>query len=147
MNRYHIRINGKEVTESYTYQELKDNGLFELDENNMNGIEVKNTMESDFTPLKSYCFPERKFGKELKYKSAKKTAGSYYIDEFGRIVKRIKRKPDDEPSSNENWKEVGKIILSIIVIVIAVAIYIAFDGKYSVPLVGAVVITLREIWK
>lgn len=38
MNKYHIRIDGVQSKDSYTYQELVDMGLFELDKN---GIEVK----------------------------------------------------------------------------------------------------------
>ena len=41
MDRYHIRIDGEQSTDSYTYQELVDMGLFELDANDLDGIEVK----------------------------------------------------------------------------------------------------------
>lgn len=74
MNQYHIRIDGEQSTDSFTYQELVDMGLFELDVDNLNGIEVKKTTQQNFTPLKSYCFPERQSNES-----------SYYVDEYGQI--------------------------------------------------------------
>lgn len=74
MNQYHIRIDGEQSTDSYTYQELVDMGLFELDADSLNGIEVKKITKTNFTPLKSYCFPERQSNKS-----------SYYVDEYGQI--------------------------------------------------------------
>lgn len=77
MNQYHIRIDGKQSTDSYTYQELVDMGLFELDADSLNGIEVKKTTKPNFTPLKAYRFPERQSNKS-----------SYYVDEYGQIHRR-----------------------------------------------------------
>lgn len=45
MNKYHIRIDGVQSKDSYTYQELVDMGLFELDKN---GIEVKKNNRQNF---------------------------------------------------------------------------------------------------
>ncbi len=74
MNQYHIRIDGEQSTDSYTYQELVDMGLFELDADGLNDIEVKKTTKPNFTPFKSYYFPERQ-SKE----------SSYYVDKYGQI--------------------------------------------------------------
>lgn len=74
MNQYHIRIDGEQSTDSYTYQELVDMGLFELDKENLNGIEVKKTTNKIFEPIKSFCFPERQSNES-----------SYHIDEYGQI--------------------------------------------------------------
>lgn len=71
MNKYHIRIDGVQSKDSYTYQELVDMGLFELDKN---GIEVKNTTNKIFKPIKSFYFPE-----------CQSNDTSYYIDEYGQI--------------------------------------------------------------
>lgn len=71
MNQYHIRIDGVQSRDSYTYQELVDMGLFELDED---GIEVKKTTNKIFKPIKSFCFPERQ-----------SIESSYHIDEYGQI--------------------------------------------------------------
>lgn len=77
MNQYHIRIDGEQSTDSYTYQELVDMGLFELDKENLNGIEVKKTTNKIFEPIKSFCFPERQSNES-----------SYHIDEYGQIHRR-----------------------------------------------------------
>ena len=74
MNQYHIRIDGEQSTDSYTYQELVDMGLFELDKENLNGIEVKKTTNKIFEPIKSFCFPE-----------CQSNESSYHIDEYGQI--------------------------------------------------------------
>ena len=71
MNQYHIRIDGVRSPDPYTYQELVNMGLFELDNDSMNGIEVKTTSNPNFSPLKSYCFPE-----------SQSNDSSYYIDEL-----------------------------------------------------------------
>lgn len=74
MNQYHIRIDGEQSTDSYTYQQLVDMGLFELGKENLNGIEVKKTTNKIFEPIKSFCFPERQSNES-----------SYHIDEYGQI--------------------------------------------------------------
>ena len=97
MNQYHIRIDGVQSPASYTYQELVDMGLFDLDNSSMNGIEVKKTSMPNFTPLKSYCFPE-----------CQSNVSSYYIDEYGQIVKTKKSNSDssaNSTSTNANLDE------------------------------------------
>lgn len=92
MNQYHIRIDGEQSTDSYTYQELVDMGLFELDADSLNGIEIKKITKSNFIPLKSYCFPERQ-SNEI----------SYYIDEYGQIHRR-----NISPNNNHNGSYVDE---------------------------------------
>lgn len=74
MNRYHIRIDGEQSADSYTYQELVDMGLFELDSENLSGVEVKKATNKVFKPFESFSFPERQSNKS-----------SYYVDEYGQI--------------------------------------------------------------
>ena len=53
MNRYNIKIDGDIMPNSYTYEELVLNGIFEFDD-----IEVKKESKSNWTNIKSYYFPE-----------------------------------------------------------------------------------------
>lgn len=84
MNQYHIRIDGEQSTDSYTYQKLVDMGLFELDADSLNGIEVKKTTKPNFSPLKSYCFPEWQSNES-----------SYYVDEYGQIYRKNASQSND----------------------------------------------------
>ncbi len=97
MNQYHIRIDGEQSTDSFTYQELVDMGLFELDVDNLNGIEVKKTTQQNFTPLKSYCFPERQSNES-----------SYYVDEYGQIHRRNSSQSNDHNGAYVD--EFGQIV-------------------------------------
>lgn len=97
MNQYHIRIDGEQSTDSYTYQELVDMGLFELDADSLNGIEVKKTTKPNFTPLKSYCFPERQSNES-----------SYYVDEYGQIHRRNSSQSNDHNGAYVD--EFGQIV-------------------------------------
>ena len=97
MNQYHIRIDGEQSTDSYTYQELVDMGLFELDADSLIGIEVKKITKPNFTPLKSYCFPERQ-SKE----------SSYYVDEYGQIHRRNSSQSNDHNGAYVD--EFGQIV-------------------------------------
>ena len=74
MDQYHIRIDGEQSIDSYTYQELVDMGLFDLDADSLNGIEIKKTTKSNFTPLKSYYFPE-----------CQSYGNSYYVNKYEQI--------------------------------------------------------------
>lgn len=73
-------------------------GLFELDADSLNGIEVKKTTKPNFTPLKSYCFPERQSNESSCYvdeygqihrknASQSNNHNGAYVDEFGQIVR------------------------------------------------------------
>ena len=97
MNQYHIRIDGEQSTDSYTYQELVEMGIFDLDNDSLNGIEVKKTTKANFTPLKSYCFLERQ-----------SSDSSYYVDEYGQIHR---ERPSQNSSNNGAYvDEYGQIV-------------------------------------
>lgn len=96
MNQYHIRIDGDQSTDSYTYQELVDMGLFELDADSLNGIEEKTT-KPNFTPLKSYCFPERQSNES-----------SYYVDEYDQIHRKNASQSNDHNGAYVD--EFGQIV-------------------------------------
>lgn len=122
MNKYHIRIDGVQSTDSYTYEELVDMDLFELE---AEGIEVKNVFEHNFTPIRLYNFIE-----------AQPEQSSYHIDEYGQIHRDNYVEPvtPDTPvtnttsgasSSNENRIIFFKILGTLIVLAIAIPILIA----------------------
>ena len=102
MNQYYIKIDGLQANETYTYQELVDMGLFELD---ANGIEVRNVTEVNFTPLRSYHFIERNVTNnssfhvdKFDHKPSSYTGrNSAYVDEYGQIVR-----PNGSSSSASN---------------------------------------------
>lgn len=176
MNQYHIRIDGEQSTDSYTYQELVDMGLFELDADSLNGIEVKKTTKPNFMPLKSYCFPERQ-SNESSYcvdeygqihrgnASQSNEHNGAYIDEFGQIV-RPNRPSHSSPrsssststsssssspsSSNYSSGDDGWTIFWKIVgtiIVIGLVIAIAASTKgYGTPIALGGYYALRSIW-
>lgn len=168
MNQYHIRIDGVRSPDPYTYQELVNMGLFELDNDSMNGIEVKTTSNPNFSPLKSYCFPE-----------SQSNDSSYYIDEYGQIHikhanKNSSNKGTDEyrqitstnshspasgsstrsgnssPSSNNysssNGSTFFRIIGTIIVIGLVILI-IAGTNATGTPIALGGYFALRAIWK
>lgn len=150
MNQYHIRIDGEQSTDSYTYQELVDMGLFELDTDSLNGIEVKKTTEPNFSPLRSYCFPERHSNEN-----------SNYVDEYGQIHRRDvtpindhngdveefdQSVRDDHPSrSSFSWTTLWRIIETIIVIGFVIAISVETSG-YGIPIAVGAYYALRAIW-
>ena len=90
MNKYHIRIDGVQSVDSYTYQELVDMGLFDFGED---GIEIKNVTSSNFSPLKSYYFTERNIISNSSHRVDEfgeipnKVHNGAYIDEYGQIVR------------------------------------------------------------
>lgn len=173
MNRYHIRIDGEQSTNFYTYQELVDMGLFELDEDSLNGIEVKKITNPHFTPLKSFCFPERQSNN-----------GSYYTDEYGQIHRKISQnngqhgayvdeygqiiRPNspshrtsssstsassgssststyNHSSGSDGWTIFWRIIGTIIVIGLVIAISAGTNG-YGTPIAVGGYYALKAIW-
>ena len=170
MNQYHIRIDGEQSTDSYTYQELVDMGLFELDADGLNDIEVKKTTKPNFTPFKSYYFPERqskessyyvdKYGQiHRKNTSQRNDHNGAYVDEYGQIVR--PNSPDSSSSStsssssssspnyssnNDGWETFWRVIGTIIIIAIVIAI-IAGTGGIATPAALGAAYALRAIWK
>lgn len=176
MNQYHIRIDGEQSTDSYTYQELVDMGLFELDADSLNGIEVKKTTKPNFTPLKSYCFPERQSNESSYYvdeygqihrknTSQRNDHNGAYVDEFGQIVRPNSPSRSSSSSSsststsssssssspnyssnNDGWETFWRVIGTIIIIAIVIAI-IAGTGGIATPVAFGAAYALRAIWK
>jgi len=176
MNQYHIRIDGEQSTDSYTYQELVDMGLFELDADSLNGIEVKKTTKPNFTPLKSYCFPERQSNDSSYYvdeygqihrknTSQRNDHNGAYVDEYGQIVRPNSPSRSSSSSSsststssssssssgsnyssgNDGWTTFWRIIGTIIVIGLVIAISAGTSG-YGTPIAVGGYYALRAIW-
>lgn len=150
-------------------------GLFELDTESLNGIEIKITTKSSFIPIKSYCFPERQsnensycvdeFG-QIHRRSQDTNKNGSYIDEFGQIVRPNNSTPSSlsststsGPSSSSSnnspandgetnsGKIIGTIAVLIIGFVIAIAIADAGGGKWltAIPIFVGYLI-LKAIW-
>lgn len=134
MKRYNIRIDGSESVNSYTYQELVDMGLFELE---TNGIEIKQSSQTNFMPFASYCFSERQF-----------------IDEYGQIIRQnvstnssysslTSTNSNNQPSSNSDYLRLAwRVVVSIIVAVIAVCIAVggvSNTGAFIIAVIGSVI--------
>lgn len=134
MKRYNISIDGSESVNSYTYQELVDMGLFELE---TNGIEIKQSSQTNFMPFASYCFSERQF-----------------IYEYGQIIRQnvstnssysslTSTNSSNQPSSNSDYLRLAwRVVVSIIVAVIAVCIAVggvSNIGAFIIAVIGSVI--------
>lgn len=168
MNQYHIRIDGEQSADSYTYQELVDMGLFELDAENLSGIEVKKATNKVFKPFESFSFPERQSNKS-----------SYYVDEYGQIHRgdadsssssstspsspsssgstntsssglsspTPTSSSSNSTSSNDDWDIFWRIIGTILVLAIGIPILINVGEGFWSYVVGAVgYFILKSIW-
>lgn len=92
MNRYNIKIDGDIMPNSYTYEELVLNGIFEFDD-----IEVKKESKSNWTNIKSYYFPEE-------HEEEQSTSQDFYVDENGQAHfngNQLKKQPESEYVINE----------------------------------------------
>ncbi len=171
MNRYHIRIDGEQSTGSYTYQELVDMGLFDLGADGINGIEIKKVTKPNFTPLRSYCFPEKQndsssyyvdeYGQIHRNNSTENNDQSAYVDEYGQIVRpntdtssstttsssnnTTSSTSSNYSSSGDGWATFWKIIGSIIVIGLVIAIAAGTNG-YGTPIAYGGYLALKAIW-
>lgn len=174
MNQYHIRIDGEQSTDSYTYQELVEMGIFDLDNDSLNGIEVKKTTKANFTPLKSYCFLERQSSDSSYYvdeygqihrerPSQNSSNNGAYVDEYGQIVRPNNSGSDSSTNSSstntntsstgstyssndDGWDTFWRVVGSIVVIGIVIAI-IAGTGGIATPIAFGAAYALRAIWK
>lgn len=173
MNQYNIRIDGEQTPDSYTYQELVEMGIFDLDNDSLNGIEVKKTTKANFTPLKSYCFPERQSNESSYYvdeygqihrrnSSQSNDHNGAYVDEFGQIVRPNSPSSSSSSSTSTNssstsssgstyssgsdgWTTFWRIIGTIIVIGLVIAISAGTSG-YGTPIAVGGYYALRAIW-
>ena len=174
MNQYHIRIDGEQTPDSYTYQELVEMGIFDLDNDSLNGIEVKKTTKANFTPLKSYCFPERQSSNSSYYvdeygqihrerPSQNSSNNGAYVDEYGQIVRPNNSGNDSSTntsstntntsstgstysSNDDGWDTFWRVVGTIVVIGIVIAI-IAATGGIATPAAFGAAYALRAIWK
>ena len=97
MNHYHIRIDGEIMPNSYTYEELLLNGIFDFDD-----IEVKQVSKSNWTNIRTYYFPEE-------HKGISSESQSFYIDENGQV--RFSKK-DRKNQTQEDYTidEFGQVV-------------------------------------
>lgn len=172
MNRYHIRIDGEQSTSSYTYQELVDMGLFDLGADGINGIEVKKVTKPNFTPLSSYCFPEKQdesgsyyvdeYGQIHRSSTTVNNNQRAYVDEYGQIVRPNTNRSSSSSStsnsrnttsstssnyssSSNGWGTFWKIIGSIMIIVLVISIIAGTNG-YGTPIAYGGYLALKAIW-
>lgn len=159
---------------SYTYEELLLNDVFEFDD-----IEVKQVSKSNWTNIKSYYFPEEHEDSDKdtsEYyvddqgqvhfkndKNSKKQESEYTINEFGEMVrqggrggetKSKKSRTSTRTSSNSSSSSASssgdntgwKIFLTIAAIIIFIVITCSTGGWGSLPAgpIGAMV--LKSIW-
>lgn len=148
-------------------------GLFELDADSLKGIEVKKTTKPNFTPLKSYCFPERQSNESSYYvdeygqihrrnSSQSNDHNGAYVDEFGQIVRPNSPSSSSSSSTSTNssstsssgstyssgsdgWTTFWRIIGTIIVIGLVIAISAGTNG-YGTPIAVGGYYALRAIW-
>lgn len=130
MNKYDIRIDGEQLIESYTYLDLVEEGLFELEADDLNGIEVKKTTDHYFVPLKSYYFLESKNDQEDGEKASQdKEHNGAYVDEFGQIIRQgsdshTSLLSSDYSSDNDGWR-MSKSLNLVMVIIMLVGLILA----------------------
>ena len=75
MNLYHIKMDGEEMPDLFTYEELEDLGVFDYDD-----IYIRKTTENSWHSAKNI-------------KLSGKSSSNYEIDAFGQIVKKEKSSP------------------------------------------------------
>lgn len=166
MNRYNVKIDGEISPNSYTYQELEDLGIFEFDE-----IEIKQTNKQSWTPLTSFYFPEKhdssinidEYG-QVHLKNNTDTP-KYKIDEFGQIIRTEHENTSSNnssqtstssssgsnnssnysSSSDDGWNTFWKVIGTIIVVGICIAIAAGTNG-YGTPVVVGGYYACKAIW-
>lgn len=165
MNRYNVKIDGEISPNSYTYQELEDLGIFEFDE-----IEIKQTNKQNWTPLTSYYFPEKQdsnidideYG-QVHLRTNNGDTPKYKIDEFGQIIRTdhentssnnssqtstssSSRNPSNySSSSDDGWNTFWKVVGTIIVIGICIAIAACTNG-YGTPVAAIGAYACKAIW-
>ena len=150
MNHYNIRIDGELSSKTFTYNELEEMGVFRLDANSLVGFEVKNTQEVYFVPINSYNFPERQSNTQ-----------SYSVDEFGQIHMANRRvnvprqeiytgptpSSIDSSSSSDAWATTLKVLGTIAILAIVIAILVNLGSSiWTAGVMAAGVYLLKMIW-
>lgn len=164
MNRYNIRIDGEVMPNSYTYEELLLNEIFEFDD-----IEVKLVSESKWTNIKSFYFPEEhedvspnncnsqieEDGQNYSSNTQTSPNPQYTIDEFGQVVSNhnigggtstTSPSGSTSTSSSQSTDNTGwKVFLTILAIIVFITITVT-TGWGSIPAACVGYMTLRAIW-
>lgn len=169
MNRYNIRIDGEVMPNSFTYEELLLNDIFDFDD-----IEVKEITQTNWNKINLFSFPEERNEArpsndnyyiaedgQVHFKK-RKECNSYTIDEFGQVVNRNNIYGDSNSNStsrnstfnpldistksssnndNTGWKRFLTIVIIILFIIIT-----GITGWGSIPagIIGYWVI--KKIW-
>lgn len=170
MRRYNIRMDGEVMPNSYSYEELLLNDIFDFDD-----IEVKEVSKSNWTNIKSFYFPEEHesdtsrstsdFDVDDKEQAHFHNQGTkkgvqpeFVINEFGEAVSRnnigggsssnsssssSSSSSSNTSSSDDNtgWKVFFTIVAIIIFIVITCT-----TGWGSIPAGAVEYVILRSIW-
>lgn len=154
MKRYHIRINGRTAKASYTYDELKKEGLI----NKPKGIEIRMENDDNFVDLATYSFDEDT---------------PFYIDKEGNLhTKKVdkqdnskkrktptkeqppqrlpyNKKEKDEPISSNDLSPIETIVKVIITIACIAFIIYAFLEDQALLGSGSMFLTgmiLSKMW-
>jgi hypothetical protein len=162
MNRYNIKIDGEISPNSYLYQELEGMDIFEFDD-----IEVKQVTKHNWTPLSAYYFPEKQnsnirvdeYGQVHLNSKTQSNSSQYSIDEFGQVIRANHEQNNStnntsssntnsastSSSSDDGWDVFWKVILTIVVIGICIAIATCTNG-YGTPLLIGGYYAVKYIW-
>lgn len=173
MNRYNLKIDGEVMPNSYTYEELILNGIFEFDD-----IEVKEESKSDYTNIKSFYFPEEHedsgsrisdFDIEDNEQAYLKNCqdqkeineSEYVINEFGEMIrkggssssgrsstqKERASSTQTYSSSSSSGDNTGwKVLLTIVAIIVFLAITFSTTGWGSLPAGPICYVVIKSIW-
>lgn len=171
MNRYQVRIDGDIMPDSYTFDELLLNDMFEC-----GSIEVKPVGKGKWEDINIYDFPEEddksSTGSDFyigndgqayfqNSTSSPKTEKKqdYVIDEFGQVVRNGINQPKSDTAKNNSANtssrisntssessDIGwKIFFTIIAIIIFI-IVTCTTGWGSIPAGVVCYVTIRGIW-
>lgn len=163
-------MDGQLMPNSYTYTELEAMGVFEFDD-----IEVKQTIKSNWTNIHSYYFPEKvasseiavdEYGQVYRQSTSVPVQNHYRIDEYGQVIRTGYDSPSSSSSSSSstrtstssssssnsstynsssNDNTVWKVLGTIVVIIICIAIAVGTNG-YGTPLAFGGYYAIRGIW-
>lgn len=136
---YRVRIDGQVAPQIYSYEQLIDEGIIEFDD-----IYVQQIGETDWHIAKYYDFPE----------SLEEDEQTYEIDEYGQIKrKNIPAETSSSSStpttynssSSDGWITFLKVLGTIVIIGITVAIIVA-TGGITAPIAYGAWKGIQAIW-